>query len=116
MTYCLENIVVLLYTSDGSFALNWGQSFVWTGLQGIRKVMEHLPQTEPGQDEMEDKVAFNEVCTLFCSMVKSWQGFRLMHGPRNKGLQSFLLTLFACTCAGSASAGLHATPDLLEEH
>ena len=23
--------------------------------------MEHLPQTEPGQDEMEDKIALNEV-------------------------------------------------------
>ena len=33
-------------------------------MQGIRKVMEHLPQTDPGQNEMEDKIAFNEVGAL----------------------------------------------------
>ncbi|KAK9839902.1 hypothetical protein WJX74_000152 [Apatococcus lobatus] len=34
------------------------------GIPGIQKVMVHLPQTDQGQDEMEDKIAFNEVVLL----------------------------------------------------
>ena len=51
---------------------------VLTEMQGIRKVMEHLPQTDPGQDEMEDKIAFNEVM-LSCSRSHCYRTLTGMH-------------------------------------